>query len=59
MKMVRSELQQNVDGVKCCWGQFDLIRRYRFSIKSNNSRMLFKEEWLAGQLNFIMSRNNG
>lgn len=57
--MVRWELQQNVDGAKHRWGHFNLIRRYRFSSKNNNSRILFKEEWLAQQLIFIMSGNNG
>lgn len=56
---MRWELQENVDGVKCFWGHFDLIRRYSFSIKSSNPRILFKEEQLARQLNFIMNDNNG
>lgn len=57
--MVRWELQQNADGVKWRWNHFHFIRRYRFSIKSNNPRMLFKEEQLARRLNFIMNDNNG
>ena len=57
--MVRWELQQNADGVKCRWNHFHFIRRYRSSIKSNNPRMLFKEEQLARQLNFVMNDNNG